>query len=211
MTSLSSMNAATLSQTLGREISDAVVLVAKSVILGGDESTIADALGVTRQDVLELMETQDYKDSFLILSSHYQNQSISTDLTYDDIESKALQLIAKKLDRETDPDRLLRIATMANKAIRRNKPQAAQLDPSQVGQRVHLTLSKRIIEKLQGTNVERTEVQEISIKGRNLNPSFQDVDEFFGVKKPRIAENYQLPNEQVIDLEQIGRELSGKS
>ena len=213
MASIASMNPQTLGELLGREISDAVVLVAKSLILGGDEHTVAASLGATLDEVRELMETQDYKDVYLVLASHYRQQSVQTDLSYDDIEARTLGLLSKKLDSVKEVDQMLKIIAVTNKAIRRNKPvNQDTLDPSGAGQRVHLTLSRRIVEKLQGADTRsREEIQEISISGRGLNPSFEDVDKFFGVKQPRVEENYRLGNETVIDLEQLGRDLDGKS
>jgi hypothetical protein len=206
MTGLSQMNSAMLSQMLEREISDAVVLVAKNVIMGGEPTLIADALGCAIQEVQEVMESQDFKDVHLIMASHYNSQSLDSDFSYDDLENRALKMIGKRLDSEKDIDKLIRVASMANRAVRRHKAYQNDdtLDATNGGRVVKLTLSQRLVEKLNGTT-EAVETRQISIKGGSLNPSFDELDKLLGVKAPRTEENYRIESEGEITVDAITR------
>lgn len=195
---LADMTSKKLSELLEREIPDIVVLIAKNVILGNTEEGIGDILGCSIQDVREITQGQDYKDAHLIMASHYNQATIEADLSYDDIEQRALRQISKRIDRESDVDRLVRIATMANRATRRHQVARNQdtLDPSLAGRRVQLTLTKRIVEQLSNGN-QAQETRQISIHGTgHTNPSFEQIDEFFGVSnQPRLPDNYQPAGE----------------
>lgn len=204
MTSLSTLNSKSLTEMIGREISDAVVLVAKNIILGNDEEGIAAVLGCTKEEVEEVKESQEYKDAHLIMAAMYSNNALDTDLSYDDIEHKALAAINKRLDTVKDMDQLVRIATMANRAQRRNRPMADDrtLDPSKSGNRVGITLTRRLVEKLTQTGTTREQTEQISIRGNYKNPTFEQVDDFLGgVNKPRLPENYQPAGE--LDTEEV--------
>ena len=207
------MTSRKLGELLGREISDAVVLVAKNMILGNTEEGVGDILGCSIQEVREITGTADYKDAHLVMASHYNNASIEADLSYDDIEQRALKRIGDRIDRETDIDRLVRVATMANRATRRHQVAKNQdtLDPSLAGRRVQLTLTKRIVEQLASGN-QVQETRQISIHGTDhTNPTFDQIDEFFGVtNRPRLADNYRPAGEldgQEVTIEDLNHQI----
>lgn len=213
MASLSEMTPATMGEMLGREVGDAVVLVAKNLILGGSEETVAGILGVDVGDVKELMQGQDYKDCYLLMAAQYNADNIQADLSYDKIEGIALRKIANGLDREKDLDKLVRIATMANRAVRRQKVNHNDdiLDPGRAAGRVSLTLTRRLVEKLQNGGVSREETQQISIRGGAATPSFEEISDMFE-GKPRVESQMRLVNQDdtVLTPELIGKLLAGK-
>ncbi len=198
MTAIATLNSVKLGQMVGREINDATVLVAKNLVLGNDEEGISQVLGCSKEEVEEIKETQDFKDVYLILAAHYNAAMIQTDLNYDDIEQMALEKLSKRLETVKDVDQLVRIATMANRAQRRNKVSQNDntLDPSKAGNRVGITLTRRLVEKLTNSGVTKEQTEQISIRGNFRNPNFSEVDEFLGgINKPRIPENYQPAGE----------------
>lgn len=184
MASLASMNSTTLKQMIGREVSDAVVLIAKNMILGSNPEMIREVLGCSRAEIDELMESQDYKDVHLLMAAHYNSDSIGVDLSYDELEARALSGLMKRVESVKDTDQLIRIAQMANRAVRRQKPMQGELNPALAQGRVNLTLTRRMVEKLQSAGgpaqIETTE--QISIHGAHTNPTFEEVDKFFGVR-----------------------------
>lgn len=187
MASIASMNSASLSEMLGREITDAVVLIAKNVVLGNDADACAMILGVTVEEIQEIQQSQDYKDVHLILASHHNHNALEVDFTYDDIEAAVLRKLAVRAERETDTDKLIRLGVYANRAVRRqavNKERT--LDPSRVSNQVSLKLTRRIIEKLQGGGETHREDQ-ISITGPHVTPTFRDLEGALGQIRPARA------------------------
>lgn len=184
-----------LSAILGREIEEIHLTVAKSSVLGLDPETIANTLGVPKQDLESMMESQDYKDVRLLVGAEQAKDRIERDYGWDGIESTALKKLGRRAELENDTDTLLRIAAVANRATRRAAPpKESLLDPSQAGARVPLTLTRRFTEKLNGTGqvTERTETQQISVlNGSAVNPTFVEVKSLLQVNPPRTAEGYR--------------------
>ena len=169
-----------LKSILGREVEEIHLTVAKSSVLGLDPDTIANTLGVSKAEIDELMELQDYKDIRLLVGAEQAKDRVERDFGWDGIENSALRKLARRTELENDTDTLLRIAAVANRATRRAAPpKESLLDPSQAGARVPLTLTRRFTEKLNGSGqlVERTETQQISVlNGSAVNPTFKEVD-----------------------------------
>jgi hypothetical protein len=182
-----------LEKILSREVEEIHLTVAKSIVLGLDVDTIAATLGVEKSELEELIEDPLYKDVRLLVGAEYMQARVERDTGWDGIEQKALTNLAKRVERETDTDTILRIAAVANRATRRTAPpKEAILDPSQVSHRVPLTLTRRYTEKLNGAGqtVERTTTQQISVlDGSALNPSFKEVNELLQPKaEPRTQQ-----------------------
>ena len=87
------------------------------------------------------------------------------------------------------------------------------LDPSQVGHRVPITLTRRFTEKLNGAGqiTQRTEIQQISVlDGSAINPNFQEVSRLLAPKvEPRtqatVIERSQHDDEETFDLDAFKR------
>lgn len=176
------MNALTvesLKTMLGREVQEVALTVAKSSVFGLDSHTIAETLGVPKEDVDELMRSEDYKDVRLLVGAEHQKQKVETDTSWDGLEAEALRKLSRRVTIEQDTETLLKIAAVSNKAQRRTSPikEMSPLDASSAGQRIPLTLTKRYTEKLQqGQVVERSQTQQISLlNGSAVNPSFEEV------------------------------------
>lgn len=201
-----------LASILGRQVEEIHLTVAKSNVLGLDPETIAHTLGVERAEIEELMQTPDYKDVRLLVGAEFAKDRIDRDSGWDGIENTALQKLARRTHLENDTDTLLKIAAVANRATRRTAPPKEHtLDPSQAGQRVPLTLTKRYTEKLgaQGQVVERQETHQISVlNGSAINPTFKEVSQMLqGAKEPapRNAQEYveETEAESEVDMNQL--------
>jgi hypothetical protein len=203
-----------LEKILGRDVEEIHLTVAKSLVMGMDLDSIAQALGVTRAELDELVEDSHYKDVRLLVGAEYQQAKVERDGGWDGIENAALKRLSTRVEREQDTDTLLRIAAVANRATRRSAPpKEAVLDPSQVSQRVPLTLTRRYTEKLNGAGqtVERSETQQISVlDGSAINPTFKEVSQLLQPKvEPRTKEVVQNrvvhDEEEVFDLAALKR------
>ena len=187
-----------LEKILGREVEEIHLTVAKSSVLGLDPETIANTLGVTKAEIDELMELQDYKDVRLLVGAEQAKERVERDMGWDGLENTALKKLNQRAKLENDTDTLLRIAAVANRATRRAAPpKESILDPSLAGARVPLTLTRRYTEKLNQTGqvVERNETQQISVlNGSAVNPTFKEVSSILSGKsltaEPTVEVNH---------------------
>lgn len=174
-----------LKSILGREVEEIHLTVAKSSVLGLDPETIANTLGVSKQEIDELMEVQDYKDIRLLVGAEQIKDRVDRDLGWNGLENAGLKKLHRRMELESDTDTILRMTAIANRAIRRSEPpKESLLDPSQAGARVPLTLTRRFTEKLNGAGkiIERSETQQISVlNGSAVNPTFKEVNALMGI------------------------------
>lgn len=186
------LNAESLSKQLGTEVDEVVVLIAKNDVAGLPAETIAELLGLEKHEIVEVQETQVYKDCRLLLGMQHSQGLVDKDFNWDAIEGMALSNLAKRVPFEKDTDMILKIAAVANRAQRRMAPVKQQvLDPGSAGQKVALQLTSRITQKL-AANGDRSQIEERQISvmdGSATNPTFKDIDSLLGVsRQPRIAE-----------------------
>lgn len=173
-----------IQKSLNREIAEVILIIAKLAVTGKSPEMIADALGSTRVEVEEIIESQDYKDVRLLVGFEHAKIQTGKDFSWDGIEHTALEGLAKRVGLERDTDTLLRIAAVANKAVRRqSQTQEHVLDPANAQVRVPLRLTKRFTEKLNHDgSMERSETQEISVvNGSAKMPSFESINQIFNV------------------------------
>lgn len=187
------INKEQLESALGRAIPDAYMLIAKNSVLGLEGSAIAEILGVEASEVAEIEETQDYRELRVHIAAQYSNMAVTRDLTWDEVESVALQNIGRRIEGETDIDTNLKVAAIANRAVRRyQSPVNRPLDAGAAGTSVRLNLTRRVIERMSSDGALETEtVQEISLRrGEASNPTFAEIDAHLGVSaRPRIPSN----------------------
>jgi hypothetical protein len=202
-----------LQKILGRDVEEIHLTIAKSSALGLDVDSIAATLGIQKTEIEALMEEQDYKDIRLLVGAEQAKDRVERDFGWDGIENGAVRKLARRVEMENDTDTLLRIAAVANRAVRRAAPpKESVLDPSQAGVRIPLTLTQRYTEKLNsgGQVVERSKTQQISVlNGSAINPSFSEVKSLLHgevipvVKAPQTS----LANiEQTADVEDFSFE-----
>lgn len=193
-----------LKAILGREVEEIHLTIAKSSVLGLDPETIANTLGVAKEEVEGLMELQDYKDIRLLVGAEQVKERVERDFGWDGIESAALKKLGRRVELESDTDTLLRIAAVSNRAARRTAPpKESPLDPSQAGARVPLTLTKRFTEKLNGSGqaIERSVTHQISVlDGSAVNPSFGEVQQLL---QGHVTPSPQAPRTGQAYIEQV--------
>jgi len=184
-----------LGMILGREVEEIHLTVAKSHALGLDPEIIAHTLGVAKAEIEELMETQDYKDIRLLVGAEQAKDRIDQTFGWDGLENTTLRKLQRRAELENDTDTLLRMAAVANRAVRRTAPpKESMLDPSLAGARVPLTLTRRFTQKLNetGKTIEMSETREISVlNGSAVNPTFQEVNQL--LQGGQVVEQAKAP------------------
>ena len=167
-----------LNRVLGREIPDALFVIAKSTVLGMDSAMIASTMQIDLVEIEELIASDDFRDVRLLLGAERQKELMEIDAGWDGIESLTTARLYKAVKNESDPKVLAQVAMIANRAERRSAPKGeSPLNANGSAQRVPLTLTKRYTEKIAaGQVIERTEEQSVSIlSGRMINPTFEEV------------------------------------
>ena len=171
-----------LAEMLGRPVDDAHLLIAKNVVFGAGAHELSELLGVDKSEIESTMDLAEYKEVYTLVAAQYNRTKVATAFNWDDIEARALENIAKRIDREPDIEVNLRIASMANRAQRRQPNQDAVLDAGRAGEKVTIQLTERVIKRLTNQGADEGVERQISITGRHINPTFQDVQEFFSPK-----------------------------
>lgn len=180
-----------LEKLTGHEsIPEIYVTIAKmSVMLGSESPDIARQLGVDVEAIQEVEAQQVYKDIRLVLSVKFAEERLDRDISYDSLETMALERLVKTVPYEKDTDVLLRIATMANRATRRTTA-PAEITPQTGNPKVPLRLSERIVRRInQDGSAEETRERSVSVlDGGAKNPSFEKVEGLFqGIEREDLS------------------------
>lgn len=189
------LNHDSLGKLVGEEVPEMYVLIAKNSVMGLAGPQIADILGVEAGQIDEVEADPIYQKIRLIIAAKHNESKMDADLSWDKLEALALKGLMKRAEFETDVDVNLRIATMANRAVRRTAlPTNNPLDASRAGEVVRLKLTTRMIERFtdQGTTErEISQTRQVSLRhGEASNITFEDLDKHLGVSaRPRIPEN----------------------
>lgn len=144
------LDSVSLSKMLGRPVDELLVSIAKYEIQGVSIADIADIFASTEDEIREAIAAPDYEDVKRLIAMEIAKIHADTDVSWDSLEHKSLQRLAKTVDMSSDPEFHLKVAALANKAVRRNRRTNEALNPALAGNRVQLTLTQRIVTKLTG-------------------------------------------------------------
>lgn len=175
------------------------VIVAKHLVMGISQEQVADTMGVEGQVIQDVMGDPLFKEIKGFIGAIYAQEHVSQAAGWDALENMALgKLIDRvKAQRGGDPEFLLRVAAVANKAQRRTQQQDNVLDSQRVGHAT-ITLTSRLIQKLNQKTGEAIETREqtLSIRdGSMSNPGFDDVNKLLNVRTHSVP--YLDPAQQV--------------
>lgn len=175
-----------LSRQLSQAVPEVYVIVAKHTVLGMDEDTIREVIGCTKDELDVVLNDALYREVRLIIGAAQAESVVDLTTGWDKLEQHAVTNLVDRVKVSRDPDFLLRVAAVANKAQRRHSQgkQDGVLDPAQAGTR-KINLTTRLVERFQrndGTQVERGIERQLSITdGSAANPSFEEIDDLLHV------------------------------
>jgi len=179
---LANVNAESLSKSLELEVPEMYVVLAKHSVMGTDESTICDILGVEPSELQEVQADPIYKAVRLQIGALAAESSAQRVHGWDGIESLALEKLIERMQYEKDSDFLLKAATLANKAQRSGGNDMGILDPSKAG-KTAIVLTQRMVQNFTNYGERREVVRELSIHDGSMERvSFDDVDQLLDVK-----------------------------
>jgi hypothetical protein len=188
--SLMNVTAKSLTQDLATEVPEIYVVIAKHAVLGMDRDSICEVLGCTDAELAEVENDSLYKQVRQIVGAAQAQARVSQTVSIDAVEEMAWAKLAERMPYEKDSEFLLRVAAVANKAVRRQGPQQNVLDPSRAAGRTAITLTQRLVRKLSNGAGEISEERSISIvDGTMKQASFDEVDSLLSVSDsiPRAA------------------------
>lgn len=184
--SLMNVNSQSLSRDLGVEVPEMMVVVAKHQVLGMDDESILQVLGASQAELDELTQDPLYKQIRVLVGAAQAQARVNQTAGWDGIEDLAVGRLLERLPFEKDSEFLLRVAAVANKATRRSQPAQQVLNPQDQMGKVAVTLTRRIVEKLNATQAQtvRVEEQQLSITDGSMSRvTFDEVDDLLGVKQ----------------------------
>lgn len=198
----------TIKDSLGLDVDESYVILAKHSVMGTNKESLCDILGVDLATMEGWELTPEYLQVRAFVAARYAQTLAIQAAGWDDVESLAVQGLAKILKTNNDPDLLLKAAAVANRATRKTKPTNEILDPSKSHNQTVITLTKRMVERLTGASRERAVEESVSITGgRMVSPTFGEVNALLGVDKP--AESKPLV-ERDIDVSDLTDQLLNK-
>lgn len=187
---LMALTAESLGRQVGEPVPPAYVIIAKHQALGMDDESIRDVLGCELKDITEVKADALYEKVRLIVSATHAQSLVDQTQGWDHLEQLYLSRLIERAPLERDPEFMLRVAAFANKAQRRVAANNGHtLDPAERNGRAAITLSSRLIRKIQNgvESIEQIETRQLSISdGSMQNPSFAEVDSLLSVSNRNL-------------------------
>ena len=177
---LASITSESLSRQLDKEIPPSYIIVAKHDIMGTSDESLCEMIGVSPADLAEVKADSLYEEVRLHIGALMAEAQATRVYGWDGLESKALEKLAEKIEYQNDPEFLLKVATLANRAQRRGGNNVGVLDPSK-NNRTTIVLTERLVQRFKGHTEERT--RELSIHDGSMERvSFDDVNSMLEIK-----------------------------
>jgi len=195
------LSAPQLGKMLNRVVSELELVIAKNIALGVSKEHIAEILsnGITVPQIEELQQTESFQALYSLIAQHMLTLASDTAIGWDELEAQSIRNLMREARVSRDPEFNLRLAAVANRAVRRHKLGEQILDPGAAGTRVQITLSQRFINKLSGV----TEIEERRVDVKHItNPSLDQVTRVLNALGGPRAINQAFPSGQA-DSQQI--------
>lgn len=168
-----------LGKQLGKAVPEVFVVLAKHSVGGLDTGSLADIIGCEVHEIEEVERDELYQEVRGVIGALVAASTANQPLIWDSIENIAGQRLLEKIERENDPEFLLKAAATANRMNRRNARENQTLEPALAGRKVPIQLTRRMVERLTGDGTRITTTEEkLSIHdGSMLNPAFEEVED----------------------------------
>jgi antitoxin (DNA-binding transcriptional repressor) of toxin-antitoxin stability system len=208
--SIARITVESIRKDFGYEVDESHVVLAKHSVLGTDDATLCEILGVGTEALGALRDSEQYRMVRQYVAMEYAKQTADQTSNWDGLESAATKRLMEKVDYISDVDQLVKIAAVANRATRKVGNDSNVLDAVNRGGRTVITLTDRITRRLAGQDAEEQHERSFSIsQGGNANPSFDEVDAILNVTpRPVLPQEMQLRiKHEEPSLAELEREL----
>jgi hypothetical protein len=205
-----------LSRDLARPVPEVYVVIAKHNVLGMDDDSIREVIGCTKEELNEVQNDPLYREVRLIVGAMHASSAVDQTTGWDKLEQLALKnLVARAGLPNVDPEFMLRVAAVANKAQRRataGKDQGV-LDPT-AGRTAKISLTTRLVRSFNrdGSETQSIEKQLSIHDGSMANPSFEDVDDLLNVSaQPALPRQLEVKTHMAdVNFEDLDSEMKEK-
>jgi len=208
-----------LSRQLDREVPEIYVVIAKHSVLGMDEDAIREIIGCTPQELSEVLNEPLYREVRIFIGAAHGQQAIDQSTGWDKLEQLALgNLVKRAALPNVDPEFMLRVAAVANKAQRRVQAGKNEGVLDTTGKTAKISLTTRLVRSFQRDGTETQAIEKhLSISdGSMSNPTFEDVDDLLNVSQtPALPRQIEIKtstpdvNFDDLDAEMQRREKNG--
>lgn len=123
--------------------------IANMVIMEVPQVQIAAACNVSPGRISQILEEEAFKEVFAALQVEELQKHKDINDGWDFLENKAVGGLMEVLAYNKNPDLLLRVAAVANKAQRRGSKNNAPIDPQRLGARVVINIQPQFVQKLE--------------------------------------------------------------
>jgi len=148
MTNLIALDKKTIENYLGEgNYTELEITIAKNLVIGLDEESISQMLGVGLDQIRDLKSDVKFKKLYNFIALTQNQMRADNELTWDKIESLGLAKLQRFVQTSSDPEFILRTAVAANKSVRRYKSAAPILNPQMQNKVIILNLNQKFIKK----------------------------------------------------------------
>lgn len=214
--SLMDITSESLTRELEREVPDIYVVIAKHSVLGMTEEQIQEVIGCERTELAEVMNDTLYREVRLIIGAMHAQASLSQTTGWDKLEQLALKNLVQRAQLPgQDPDFMLRVAAVANKAQRRHQQGKDDgiLDPAARPTR-KIQLTSRLVRSFSREGNETQTIEKtLSIHDGSMgNPSFDEVDQLLHVSQtPALPRQLEVKTSTPeVDFDDLNQEMMRK-
>lgn len=144
------LTVAKLEKEAGIIADETTLAIAKHAVMGLSGTDIADVMGLTEAELGEIQATEIFQRVRKYVAAQYLENGINRDAGWDSLEDTALANLHHTMKFNKDPDLNLRVAAVANKAIRRQRELREDALGVRNGARVELTLTQRFVKAIEG-------------------------------------------------------------
>lgn len=175
-----------LSRQLDREVPEIYVVIAKHSVLGLDEEAIREIIGCEKEELSEVLNDPLYREVRIFIGAAHAQTGVDQTTGWDKLEQLSLKnLVARASLPNQDPEFMLRVAAVANKAQRRATAGKEQgvLDPT-AGRKATINLTARLVRQFTRDGGVETQTAERTLSihdGSMENPSFDEIDSLLHV------------------------------
>ena len=204
-----------LTRQLEREVPEVYVIIAKHSVLGMDDEAIREVIGCEQSELSEVLNDPLYREVRLIIGGMHAQQGIDQTTGWDKLEQLALKNLVRRAELpNVDPEFMLRVAAIANKAQRRHQAgkEAGVLDGT--GRTAKISLTTRLVRSFNRSGEETQTVEkQLSIADGSMgNPSFEELDGLLNVSNaPALPQHIEVRTATPeITLEELDADMKRK-
>lgn len=123
--------------------------IASMLVMEVPQVQIAAACNLTPGRISQILEEDAFKEIFAAMQVEELQKHKDLNDGWDFLENKAVGGLMEVLAYNKNPDLLLRVAAVANKAQRRGSSRNAPIDPQKLGARVVINIQPNFVQKLE--------------------------------------------------------------